>query len=48
MKIAVYKDTTLLGYLKVKGDIIPNLPDMISILHNKDVKGWTHYEEAAE
>lgn len=48
MKIAVYKNTTLLGYLLVNGNQMPSLDRMIWTLHQKGVKGWTHYEEAAE
>ena len=48
MKIAVYKNTTLLGYLIVNGNQMPKLDDMICLLHQKGVKSWTHYDEAAE
>lgn len=47
MKIAVYKNTELLGWLIVNGNQIPDLADMIWILHQKGVKSWTHYDEAA-
>lgn len=47
MKIAVYKNTTRLGFLVVNGNQMPNLADMISLLHEKGIQGWTHYEEAA-
>ena len=48
MRIAVFNNDRILGYLFVNGNKIPSFPDMISLLHNKSVKGWTKYEEAAE
>jgi hypothetical protein len=45
MKIAVYKNEELLGYLVINGNTIPNIADMCSLLGEQEkAKGWTRYK----